>query len=69
VPEKLLVSLRVNGHCAFSDCTEFGSASDEKLAELFGCRYQKKTSARPVTNAVAPFSRRNGTLHSFDRLV
>src|SRR5277367_4167477 len=47
VPEKLLVSLRVDGHCAFSDCTEFDSASDEKLAGLFGCRYQMKTGARP----------------------
>src|SRR5580704_17249578 len=47
VPEKLLVSLCVDGHCAFPDCTEFDSVSDEKLAELFGCRYQKKTGARP----------------------
>jgi hypothetical protein len=47
VPEKLLVSLRVDGHCTFSDCTEFDSTRDEKLAGLFGCRYQKKTGARP----------------------
>ena len=47
VPEKLLVSLCVDGHCAFPDCTEFDSARDEKLVGLFGCRYQKKTGERP----------------------
>jgi hypothetical protein len=46
VQEKLLVSLRIGGHCAFFDCTEFGGGRDEKLAGLFGCRYQKKTVAR-----------------------
>ena len=47
VPEKLLVSLRIDGHCVFFDCTEFGGSLKEKLAALFGCRYQKKTSGRP----------------------
>jgi hypothetical protein len=42
----LLVSLRIDGHCVFFDCTEFGGSKDEKLAGLFGCRYQKKTGAR-----------------------
>jgi hypothetical protein len=46
VPEKLLLSLRIDGHCAFFDCTEFDGGKDEKLAGLFGCRYQKKTGAR-----------------------
>lgn len=46
MPEKLLVSLRIDGHGVFFDCTEFGGSRDEKLAGLFGCRYQKKTGAR-----------------------
>jgi hypothetical protein len=46
VPEKLLVSLRIDSHCAFFDCTEFVGSRDEKLARLFGWRYQKKTGAR-----------------------
>lgn len=47
VSEKLLVSLRVDGHCVFFDCTEFGGGLKQKLAALFGCRYQKKAGARP----------------------
>jgi hypothetical protein len=47
VPEKLLVSLRIDGHCVFFDCTEFGGSLKGKLAALFGCRYQEKTDARP----------------------
>lgn len=47
VPEKLLVSLRIDSHCVFFDCTEFSGGSDEKLGGLFGCRYQKRTGGRP----------------------
>jgi len=47
VPLKLLLSLRIDVHCGFFDCTEFGVPGRKKLAALFDCRYQKKTGARP----------------------
>jgi hypothetical protein len=47
MPLKLLLCLRIDGHCAFFDCTEFGGRGHKKLAALFGCRYQKKTGDTP----------------------
>ena len=42
VPQKLFLSLRIHGHGAFLDCTEFRGGEPRKLARWF----------RQVTNAV-----------------
>jgi hypothetical protein len=59
VPQKLFLSLRVDGHGWFFDCTEFGEAGLEKLAKMF----------RRVTNGVADAFRPVLTLLNFDTLI
>lgn len=59
VPQKLFLSLFVDGHGWFFDCTGFGEAGLEKLARMF----------RRVTNGVADTFRQVLTLLNFDTLI
>jgi len=69
VSEKLLVSLRIDGHCVISIVLSSAPASRRSSQHCSVVVIKRRPGGGPVTNPVARLSRRNGTRRGFDRLV